>query len=340
MPKSENQKLKTLYVAKFFMENSDENHYVSARDIIDYLNEECGIEAERRSIYRDIAALRDEFGMDIDGEQGGRYRLFSRKFEFDDLRILAECIHAAKFISANKAKELVETIGEFGSVYQSETLQHEVFLTDRVKSTQKGTLNIISTINAAMATRADGRHRLPTKISFKYLQHTIDDVTKMVERHKGAVYKVSPFQLLINDGNYYLLAFDDGSQEMRTYRIDRMKDVKVLDERRDGRELFRNMDIRSYTQRVFNMFGGEPKRVMMRFEMPLLDATIERFGTNEAQYQKDGDNHFTVCTEVEVSKQFFAWLCQFGTKAKIIAPQALGKAFCLFLSEIGEMYGE
>ena len=72
MPKSENQKLKTLYVAKFFLENSDENHAITASDIVDYLREECSIEAERRSIYRDIAILRDEFGMDIDGGQGGR----------------------------------------------------------------------------------------------------------------------------------------------------------------------------------------------------------------------------------------------------------------------------
>lgn len=64
------------------MENSDENHSVSAGDIIDYLREECSIEAERRSIYRDIAILRDEFGMDIDGSQGGRYRLMSRSFEY------------------------------------------------------------------------------------------------------------------------------------------------------------------------------------------------------------------------------------------------------------------
>ena len=118
MSRSEKQKLKTLYVAKFFLENSDENHAITASDIVDYLREECSIEAERRSIYRDIAILRDEFGMDIDGGQGGRYRLLSRQFEFDDLRILAECVHAARFISTSKAKELVSTIGELGSMYQ------------------------------------------------------------------------------------------------------------------------------------------------------------------------------------------------------------------------------
>ena len=101
MAKSENQKVKTLFVAKYFLENSDENHPITAGDIVDYLREECGIEVERRAIYRDIAALRDVFKMDIDGVRGGKYRLLSRQFEFEDLRLLAECVHAAKFISAS-----------------------------------------------------------------------------------------------------------------------------------------------------------------------------------------------------------------------------------------------
>ena len=91
MAKNEHQKLKTLFVAKYFTENSDENHAVSAGDIIDYLQEEYGLPSDRRSIYRDIAALRDQLGMDICGSQGGRYRLISRQFEYDDLLLLAEC---------------------------------------------------------------------------------------------------------------------------------------------------------------------------------------------------------------------------------------------------------
>ena len=230
MAKSENQKVKTLYVAKYFLENSDENHSVTAGDVVDYLKNECGIEAERRAIYRDIAALRDVFGMDIEGGQGGKYRLMSRQFEFDDLRLLAECVHAAKFISARQAKDLVDTLGEFCSTYQAEQLQREVFLCDRVKTTQKGTMAIISKINQAMATRQDGKPHIPQKISFKYLKYALRDGITQVERRKGATYKASPYKLLINEGNYYLLAFDDKAQDMRTYRIDRMKEVKNAQE--------------------------------------------------------------------------------------------------------------
>ena len=338
MPKSENQKLKTLYVAKFFLENSDENHAITASDIVDYLREECSIEAERRSIYRDIAILRDEFGMDIDGGQGGRYRLLSRQFEFDDLRILAECVHAARFISASKAKELVSTIGELGSMYQAESLQHEVFLIDRVKSTQKGTLNIISTINAAMAKKQDGKPHEPQKISFKYMKHTTDDVNSMVEKYHGKLYKVSPFRLLINDGNYYLLAFDDKAQDMRTYRIDRMKDVRLLPEPPEGKEVFESIDLQTYTQRVFSMFGGEKKMVSMQFENSLLDSVIDRFGTKNASYSKIDDEHFSVSVEVELSNQFYSWLLQFGEKAKITHPKAVVNKMRKFLENMVLQY--
>ena len=114
MSRSENQKLKALYVAKYFLENSDEEHAVSAKDIIDYLGEEFDISADRRSIYRDIAALRESFGFDIEGGQGGRYRLMSRQFEYDDLYLLAECVHAAKFISAAKAKAAAAVVPKSG----------------------------------------------------------------------------------------------------------------------------------------------------------------------------------------------------------------------------------
>ena len=339
MARSENQKLKTLYVAKYFLENSDENHPVTAGDVVDYLKDECGIEAERRAIYRDIAALRDVFGMDIEGGQGGKYRLLSREFDFEDLMLLAECVHAAKFISASKAKELVKTISGFCSSYQAEELQKEVFLCDRVKTTRNNTLLTIGIIQAAMSTKQDGKPHTPQKISFKYLKYTLQDRSTQAERRKGATYKVSPYKLLINDGNYYLLAFDDKAQGMRTYRIDRMKEVKPLNEPREGAETFEAIDMESYTRRVFSMFGGTQKRVSIRFINPLLDTVIERFGTGkDVFYRPEGERHFVVTADVEISNQFFAWVCGFGKRAKIINPPEVVEDFQKFLSGISEMY--
>lgn len=339
MPQSENQKLKILYVEKYFRDYSDENHPITAGGIVDYLTDECGLQAERRSIYRDIKLLREVYGMDIDGGQGGRYRLLSREFDFDDLRLLAECVHATKFISKSKAKELVDTISGFASTYQAETLQEEVFLCDRVKTTRKGIMNIISQINNAMAKKADGKPKEPTKISFQYMKYQIDDVHTQVERRKGALYVVSPYKLLINDGNYYLLAYSDTAKDMRTFRIDRMKKVEVLSEPREGEEVFKQIDMENYTKKVFSMFGGKEKRVEMRFINPLLDTVIERFGTDyDTIYKADGDRHFIVSAKVEVSDQFFAWICGFRKRASIVAPADVVEDMKKFLKDIQNRY--
>ena len=339
MPKSENQKLKILYVAKYLLENSDENNYVRTVDIVDYLVTECDISAERRSIYRDINILRDVFGMDIVNGHKNKYKLMSRKFEFDDLRLLAECVHAAKFISASKAKELVKTISEFCSIYQAEELQKEVFLCDRVKTTRNNILLTVGIIYSAMATKQDGKPHTPQKITFKYLKYALQNKREQVERRKGATYKVSPYKLLINDGNYYLLAFDDRYQEIRRYRVDRMKEVKAIDEPREGAKVFAELDMESYTRRVFSMFGGKQKRVSIRFINQLLDTAIERFGTSpDVFYRQDDEKHFVVTADVEVSDQFFAWVCGFRKRAAIINPPDVVESMKKFLEDIETRY--
>lgn len=335
MPKSENQKLKILYIAKYLLEETDEEHGVNVLDIQEYLKEN-DIEGSDRSIYRDIALLRDEFGMDIDGGRGKKYRLLSREFEFEDLRILAQCVYAAKFISEPKAKELVETLRGFCSNYQADSLETEVFLFDRVKTTQKGVLLAVCQIQEAMKTT--DTHE-PEKISFQYLKSYINDPEQMIERRKGSKYVVSPFQLMINEGNYYLLAFDDKSRSMRRYRIDRMKNISLLHEPREGAKEFHQIDLRNYTRRVFGMFEGERKQVQIRFVNSLLDAAYERFGKGYGtSYRAEDKNHFVVSTEVEISDQFFGWICGFRKRATILQPQSVVEQFKTYLKDIASRY--
>ena len=162
-----------------------------------------------------------------------------RHFDLNDIRLLAECVYSAKFVNEGQAKRLVDVVCDFVSEYQRDRITHNVFLTDRVKTNNKSVLNNIATINDAMSRRLFGVSHMPEKISFKYMKYSFDDMNKQVERRKGSKYVVSPYQLLINDGNYYLLAFVDEKQEMRTYRVDRMKEVVRTGEERTGAEVFR-----------------------------------------------------------------------------------------------------
>ena len=162
-------------------------------------------------------------------------------------------------------------------------------------------------------------------------------MNKQVERRSGAEYIVSPFQLLINEGNYYLLAFD--GKMVRTYRVDRMKNVTRTGEPREGQEAFDKIDIQTYTQRVFSMYGGKKKRrVTVRFIHTLLDTAVERFGTRDVQYSMVDDTHFTVTAEVDITEQFFGWLLGFGKRAKILYPTDTVDEFRAYLDKVREMY--
>ena len=112
---------------------------------------------------------------------------------------------------------------------------------------------------------------IPHKISFKYLKYSINDVKNQVERGHGEKYTVSPYKLMIDNGNYYLLGFSDKFQEIRIYRLDRMKSVEELNEPRDGEREFLTMDLDTFMQRTFGMFSGERKGTTLRFINKLLD---------------------------------------------------------------------
>ena len=369
--KKPNQKLKPYLVQQYLLKNTDEDHVASAYDIIDFL-EQCGVAAERRSIYRDIEDINkvmwlmenkrdDEDSIDIeaaeealaadeDGEEktivyqkhakDKGFYVRQRRYDSNDIRLLAECVYSAKFLSQGQADRLADVVCEFVSKHQAEKIRHDAFLTDRVKTSNKAVLNNISTINDAMSRRLDGEPHDPEKISFQYLKYSISDMGQQVERRKGQKYTVSPYKLLINDGNYYLLAFDDYKQDMRTYRVDRMKNVRFTGEPREGAEAFAAIDLKSYTKRVFSMFGGKQERVVIRFINPLLDAVVDRFGNDRGSvwYEKLDDTHFTVATQVEISDQFFGWVLGFGKKAKILEPPAVVDQFAAYLDKVRQMY--
>ena len=178
------------------------------------------------------------------------------------------------------------------------------------------------------------------KITFRYMSHSIADVHKVVDKHDGKLYTVSPYQLVINDGNYYLIGYADDVEALRTYRIDRMRDVSLLDEHRDlRREWSTHRDMKTYIRQTFSMFGGEKEKLTIRFENSLLDTVIDKFGVGfGAEYIPDGNNHFVVTTNVSVSDQFYAWVCGFGTKAKIVAPEKEVQNFKKYLSDIANQY--
>ena len=356
--KKPNQKLKPYLVMQYLMRKTDENNLKTAYQIAADLRVR-GIYAERRSIYHDIQEinkamlLADNEDMTVeeaeeileddiddiektvvyDKSRKGFY-VRQRHYQFDDIRLLNECIYSAKFLTEAQTKRLSNVVCEFVSEEQAKDIQHDVFLPDRVKTINKSVINNISIILEAIASKeTDSR-----KITFKYLKYSINDINHQVERRKGDTYKASPYVLLLNDGYYYAVSYDDHSHRIIHYRVDRMRDVRITQEPREGQEKFAALDMKNFIKRTFGMFDGPEQRITICFENSLLDTAIDRFGTSDAQYIKYDEKHFTVNTIVKISPQFYGWICGFGSAAKIISPPNVVEKFKVYLDKIRSKY--
>lgn len=327
MSKSSNQKLKLLYLVKFLMQSSDEEHPVSTAQIIEELARN-NISAERKSIYDDIEALR-LFGIDviqIKGKNGGYY-IGERDFELPELKLLVDSVQSSKFITQEKTYKLIKKIENLASVYDGQLLQRQVFVSNRVKSMNESIYYTVDVISDAITQNK--------KIRYQYYEYTVSKERRF--RHGGEFYEVSPYALIWDDENYYMLAWDSSAEKMKHYRVDKMYKVSLTDSEREGTEAFEKVDMSAYTKAVFGMFGGNEQTVKLRFANHLVGAVLDRFG-RDIIIIKDGNDHFTVNVNVVVSQQFLAWVFGFGTDAEIISPEAVRAEMKKQAAMIAEKY--
>jgi predicted DNA-binding transcriptional regulator YafY len=330
MARSSFQKLKILYVMDFLMRNSDENHPVSVAQLIAELSRH-GISAERKSIYDDIESLRD-YGVDVIQSGTGRnsgYYIASREFELPELKLLVDSVQSSKFITYKKTMSLIKKIENLASVYDAQALSRQVYVKNRIK-----------TMNESIYYNVDEIHRgisANRKIRFHYFEYTVQKERRF--RRDGAWYIISPYALSWDDENYYLVGFDSAAGRIKHFRVDKMTDIDITEEERDGQEIYAALDMGEYARKTFGMFTGDETSVQLRFENHLVGAVIDRLG-RDVMLIPDGPDHFTVRTDVVVSPQFFAWVCGFGNQAKILEPEQVAADMKEHLLKISALYEE
>ena len=120
-----------------------------------------------------------------------------------------------------------------------------------------------------------------------------------------------------------MLGYADWNKEIWTYRVDRMRDVSCTQTPRTGQSEYNKINMQSYLRRVFGMYHGERQRVIMEFDNSVIDAVVDRLGTEDIIYHSEGEKHYAVNADIEVSPQFYAWVFGFGDKARIKAPASV-----------------
>lgn len=329
MPKSERQKLKLLILADLLRRETDEEHGITMNEILEDLERE-GISAERKSIYDDIRTLED-YGMDIVSTRGraGNYRLVHRRFELPELKLLVDAVQSCRFLSAKKSRELIHKLEGLTSRYEAQSLQRQVYAVGRVKSMNESIYYSIDMIHAAISQ--------DKQIAFRYFEWTADK--KMRFRHNGKIYRRSPYALIWDNENYYLVAFDHTAEPpaVRHYRVDKMKDLSIVNAPRLGQEMFRDFDMAEYASSRFGMFGGTPQSIELRFCAHLAGVVFDRFGKDVIVFPEP-DGSFRVHVDAVVSPQFMGWLAGFGADAQLLGPPDAVNAYVTFCENMLAQY--
>jgi len=328
MSKGKNQKLKLYRLYYYLLRKTDENHSVTMQQIRDEL-EKYDITADRKSLYNDIEETKI-LGINVEGRQIGRnyfYKVVEKHFELAELKLLVDAIQSAKFISEKKSRVLIKKLEEFVSEYEAQELQRQVVMSGRVK-----TMNESIYYNVDEIHRAIGKNH---RITFKYWKWNLNK--EMELKKDGNLYDVSPWALCWDDENYYLIAFDEKDQKIKHYRVDKMKNITMIDDMRNGREHFEHFDVAEYMKRSFGMFGGDAELVKLRVKNELVGVIIDRFGKDVSLFPDDKE-HFFVHVKVNVSNQFFAWVFGLGAGIEIMRPGNVREQMVIYVKDVMKIY--
>ena len=311
MPRSGNQKQKLAVLRSILLEYTSKNHPMTMKEIIAELKSR-GISAERKSIYNDIETL-IMLGTDVKTARGRTvgYYIDKREFEISELKLLVDAVSSSKFIPESQSKQLIKKLTSLTDVHDRPSLNRSVFVSDRVSEVDSDVLDTVDKIHIAIESDRD--------IAFSYFQWTPEKKKEL--RRNGERYRVSPWALVWDDNNYYLVGYDLTYSEMRHYRVDKMIRAGITDFKRSGEEEFKKFNISSYSKSVFGMFGGEPMRITLSCANRLANTMLDRFGSDTV-ILKDGDR-FRITVNIVPSPVFFGWVLSFGGDVKILSPESV-----------------
>ena len=243
------QKLKLLYLMRMLEEETDSEQGLTMAQILEKL-EEQGISAERKSIYRDIEALR-EFGVDVRTYQRApvEYAVEHRDFAFPELLLLVDAVQSSRFLTQRKSDALVEGVKRLASKRQRALLDKRVHVEGRIKMQNESVFYSVDRIQEAIA-----RKRMISFLYFKY-----DAAKRKKPQHDGGRYLETPVQLVYSDGYYYLVTFNEKHDDFATYRVDRMDRIMMMNEPALRNERIATFDTRELESRAFGMYRGRSR---------------------------------------------------------------------------------
>lgn len=316
-------RLNILYILEILSEESDPDHILSMAEIRKKLFLYYNVILDRRTITSAINDLID-FGIDIStfADNGFGYYLIDRDFEKSETYLLMDAIFSLAYIDRDQCTELLRKICKSQSKYQRSVdkyISQIDFYRSKRTSNREVFLNI-EIINEAI----EKNHQ----IEFTYLTYGPDK--KLVPK-RDRPYKLNAYRILADNKKYYLLGTTPGFTNILSYRIDFIKDIKILDEKRED---FKEDDLNRLIEKASYAFFGKPSFIKIRFDKDILTYVIDQFGT-DIKLREDGAYYLGEFLAPEKGIEY--WALQFLPYVEVIEPKTLRESIIRSLKE--NLYG-
>lgn len=325
MESLEPKKLALIRILQIFQKHSDYDHPLKQEDIARHLDSEYGIVLERKAISRNISLLR-EAGFDIESGRDGSY-LEGRDFTDAELRILIDGVLSSKHITAKYSKELIDKLCSLSSKYFRSHVKHIHTIGDWNKTENPALFYNIEIVDEAIEQKK--------QIRFEYNKYGIDK-----KLHKSHVHHASPYQLILHNQRYYLMARNEYWENIAYYRLDRITNMTLTEDKLvpitsvEGYE--NGINYKELSTALPYMYTDKPEWVQFIAENYIIDQIIDWFG-KDITIEKYGDNQLKVAVKVSPMAMEH-WAMQYAPHVRIISPESLVESIKDNLQKATEKY--
>lgn len=314
------QKIKLLVLYEMLRQETDEDHPMSTNEILSRLREK-NITCDRRTLTKDMRTL-NEYGYEIMNRFSGHekaYYIEDRSFDEPEIRILADAVRAASFITESKTEELTDKIAALGGSHRKELLESSRTIFNTRKHSNEEVYYTVDRLEEAIS---KGK-----QVGFRYFY--LDENAKRVYRSRSggeSVYVMEPLELVYSEDNYYLICYNAKHESTTNFRIDRMSHVEILDECISEKAVETLEGLSEHTARMFGMYSGEPVNATIWFLKTCLDQVYDRFGEDlpiTVLRAKNGKDVCEINVTIEPSPVFWGWIFQFAGDMQVMQPESL-----------------
>lgn len=320
-----NKKLSIIYIYEILKEYSDENHLLKQQDIIKLIKQIYDMDCERKSIGNNIDFLID-LGFDIIKVPHKGCYLGERVLEPSEVSFIVDALFSSKSISGKQAKELSTKLSNLLSKYQRKRYNY-IYKADEVNRTSNKELFY----NIEIIQEAIEKNK---KVSFNYVRPPYS------EENTLKTYIINPYFLINSQGRYYLICNFDYYNEIGNYKVDFIKNIRILDDERKplnnlkGYE--KGFDISKYINEHIYPFGDKTVYATIKLtDDNSITYVMEWFGKNAKIYKK---NNTTYADIVSSEKALVYWCLQYGESVELMIPSETRNKIKEIVAKIQKKY--